>query len=128
MRGSRTRGRPILLTAYDLESRNALLLRNDDDMSMVDAAHGSSAAPSYFEPARVGDAHARRRRRVRDQPGDVRVRDADSDVELLVSLGNGEHTRVLPYEQVKDWGRLEWIRPALDVVFDGTADAVDIQL
>ena len=45
---------PVLLTAYDLVSRSALLLRNDDDMSMVDAAHGSSAAPSYFEPARVG--------------------------------------------------------------------------
>ena len=35
---------------------------------------------------------------------------------------------MLPYEKVKDWGQLEWIRPALDVVFDGTADAVDIQL
>jgi uncharacterized protein len=36
----------IMLTAYDLVSRRALLLRNDRDMSMVDAAHGSSAAPS----------------------------------------------------------------------------------
>jgi hypothetical protein len=54
--------------------------------------------------------------------------DVDGDVELLVSLGCGEHTRVLPYEKVKDWGQLEWIRPALDVVFDGTADAVDFQL
>ena len=45
----------IMLTAYDLEGRSALLLRNDRDMSMVDAAHGSSAAPSYFEPARVGE-------------------------------------------------------------------------
>jgi hypothetical protein len=54
--------------------------------------------------------------------------DVDGDVELLVSLGCGEHTRKLPFEKVKDWGQLEWIRPALDVVFDGTADAVDIQL
>ena len=50
------------------------------------------------------------------------------DLEVLVSLGTGEHTRPLPYEQVKDWGRLEWARPVLDVVFDGTADAVDFQL
>ena len=47
---------------------------------------------------------------------------------MLVSLGTGEQTRPLPYEQVKDWGRLEWARPVLDVVFDGTADAVDFQL
>jgi uncharacterized protein len=52
----------------------------------------------------------------------------DGSADLVVSLGCGEHTRRLPYEQVRDWGRLEWVRPALDVVFDGTADAVDIQL
>jgi hypothetical protein len=50
------------------------------------------------------------------------------DLDVLVSLGTGEHTRRLPYEDVKDWGRLEWARPVLDVVFDGTADAVDLQL
>jgi hypothetical protein len=45
-----------------------------------------------------------------------------------VSLGTGEHTRPLPYEKVRNWGQLEWARPILDVVFDGTADAVDLQL
>jgi hypothetical protein len=29
---------------------------------------------------------------------------------------------------VRDWGQLQWARPILDVVFDGTADAVDLQL
>ena len=47
---------------------------------------------------------------------------------MLVSLGTGEHTRRLPYEEVRGWGQLEWARPVLDVVFDGTADAVDLQL
>ena len=58
----------------------------------------------------------------------MRVRRDRRRLEVLVSLGTGEHTRPLPYEQVKDWGRLEWARPVLDVVFDGTADAVDFQL
>jgi predicted acylesterase/phospholipase RssA len=118
----------ILLTAYDLERRNALLLRNGDDMSMVDAAHGSAAAPSYFEPARVGDLTLVDGGVFATNPAMCAYARADGDVELLASLGNGEHTRVLPYEKVRDWGRIEWIRPALDVVFDGTADAVDIQL
>jgi hypothetical protein len=47
---------------------------------------------------------------------------------LLASLGTGEHTRPLPFDQVKDWGQLQWARPILDVVFDGSADAVDSQL
>jgi Patatin-like phospholipase len=118
----------ILLTAYDLVSRSALLLRNDDDMSMVDAAHGSSAAPSYFEPARVGSLTLVDGGVFATNPAMCAYADAGTKVELLASLGCGEHTRVLPYEKVKDWGRIEWIRPALDVVFDGTADAVDVQL
>src|SRR4051794_8871456 len=44
----------ILVTAYDLEARQALMLRREDDFSMVDAAHASSAAPTYFEAVRVG--------------------------------------------------------------------------
>ncbi len=58
----------------------------------------------------------------------TRLEEASDDLDVLVSLGTGEQTRPLPYEQVKDWGRLEWARPVLDVVFDGTADAVDFQL
>jgi hypothetical protein len=46
----------------------------------------------------------------------------------LLSLGTGSHTRPLPYQDVKDWGRLEWAEPIIDVVFDGSADAVDAQL
>ena len=29
---------------------------------------------------------------------------------------------------MRGWGRLEWAQPILDVVFDGTADAVDLEL
>src|SRR3954468_17009270 len=39
----------ILVTVYDLEARQARVLRREDDVSMVDAAHASSAAPTYFE-------------------------------------------------------------------------------
>jgi predicted acylesterase/phospholipase RssA len=118
----------VLLTAYDLERRRALLLRGEDDISMVDAAHASSAAPSYFEPVRVGGATLLDGGVFATNPAMCAFALAGGDVELLVSVGTGEHTRRLPYEKVRDWGRIEWLRPVLDVVFDGTADAVDIQL
>jgi len=117
---------PILLTAYDLEARQAVLLRSDD-ISMVDAAHATSAAPTYFEPVRIGN-------RTLVDGGVFAINPAvfayiESDApELLLSLGTGSHTRRLPYEEVKDWGRLEWAEPIIDVVFDGSADAVDTQL
>ena len=96
---------------------------------MVDAAHATSAAPTYFEPLKLGAPLADRRRRVRDQPVDVRVRRGGRRRRtLLLSLGCGEHTRAAALRQVKDWGELEWAEPIIDVVFDGSADAVDAQL
>jgi uncharacterized protein len=118
----------ILLTAYDIELRNARFLRRTDDFSMVDAAHASSAAPSYFEPVRVGRETLIDGGVFATNPAMCAYAEVDGDLELLVSLGCGEHTRRLPYEEVRGWGRLEWVKPVLDVVFDGTADAVDIQL
>ena len=119
---------PVLLTAYDLERRHAVFLRADDDVSMVDAAHASSAAPSYFEPVQVGAATLVDGGVFATNPAVCAYAEVGGELELLVSLGTGEHTRPLPYEEVRDWGQLEWARPILDVVFDGTADAVDLQL
>jgi hypothetical protein len=47
---------------------------------------------------------------------------------VLLSLGTGERTRRHSFDEIKDWGLLEWARPLLDVVFDGISDAVDFQL
>ena len=118
----------ILLTGYDIERRRARLLRRSDDLTMVEAAHASSAAPSYFEPVRAGGATLVDGGVYATNPAMLAYAEVAGDLELLVSLGTGEHTRPLPYEQVRGWGRLEWVRPVLDVVFDGTADAVDLEL
>jgi predicted acylesterase/phospholipase RssA len=115
---------PLLITTYDLQARAALILR--DGYSMVDAAHASSAAPTYFEPVKLGE-------RTLIDGGVFAINPAvfawaEGDIDFLLSLGTGEHTRPLPYETVRDWGKLEWAEPIIDVVFDGGADAVDLQL
>jgi predicted acylesterase/phospholipase RssA len=115
----------ILLTAYDLEARQALVLRRDDDVSMVDAAHASSAAPTYFEPLRLGARTLIDGGVFAINPAILAYAEANGQIDVLASLGTGEHTRRLPYDQVKDWGQLEWAQPILDVVFDGSADMVD---
>jgi patatin-like phospholipase/acyl hydrolase len=50
------------------------------------------------------------------------------EVDLVVSLGTGSHTRRLPFEDVRGWGQVEWARPLVDVVFDGLAQTVDFEL
>jgi patatin-like phospholipase/acyl hydrolase len=119
---------PVLLTAYDLERRRAVFLRSGDDASMVDAAHASSAAPTYFEPVPVGGATLIDGGVFATNPAVCAYAEVGGELGLLLSLGSGEHTRPLPFEQVRGWGQLEWARPLLDVVFDGSADAVDEQL
>jgi uncharacterized protein len=122
---------PLLLTAYDTESRAIHLLRSEGEhsgASMVDAAHASSAAPTYFEPVQLDGATLIDGGVFATNPALVAYAEVRGKLELLLSLGTGEHTRPLPYEKVKDWGQLEWARPVIDVVFDGGQDAVDMQL
>jgi uncharacterized protein len=120
---------PLLLTAYDLERRRAVFLRSSaDDASMVDAAHASAAAPTYFEPVRIAGATLVDGGVFATNPAMCGYAEVDGALELLLSLGTGEHTRSLPYEDVRGWGKIEWARPIIDVVFDGIADAVDEQL
>jgi patatin-like phospholipase/acyl hydrolase len=93
----------VLMPVYDTEARQALLLRSGaDDVSMVDAAHATSAAPTYFEPVRLGP-------RTLIDGGVFAINPAvfayaEGADDLLLSLGTGSHTRRLPYDDVKDWG------------------------
>ena len=122
---------PLLLTAYDTEARAIHLLRSEGEhsgASMVDAAHATSAAPTYFEPVQLDGATLIDGGVFATNPALVAYAELRGKLDLLLSLGTGEHTRPLPYEKVKDWGQLEWARPVIDVVFDGGQDAVDMQL
>jgi uncharacterized protein len=121
----------VLLTVYDIERRRAVLLGPGDDVSMVDAAHASSAAPTYFEPVRVGGATLVDGGVFATNPAMLAFATAGGAPELLLSLGTGEHTRPLPYEEVRDWGRLEWAQPIgdayvrLQTPLDEASDALD---
>lgn len=140
-----------LVTAYDIEGRTTFFFksakareREEHDFSMRDAAHATSAAPTYFEPVRIerGAGHLA----LVDggvfavNPGmcayaealgrDFAARPADEGVPDLVmlSLGTGELTRPIRWSEARNWGVLKWARPILDVVFDGVSDATDYHL
>jgi patatin-like phospholipase/acyl hydrolase len=134
----------LLVTAYELETRTAYFFkswRTDEpgrDFRLADVARAAAAAPTYFEPLRgtardgaatlalvdggvfatnpamcaFAEAHRLEHR------GAVR----------LVSLGTGEHMKPIHFEDARGWGLIEWVRPVIDVVFDGVADTVDYQL
>jgi patatin-like phospholipase/acyl hydrolase len=133
--------RDLLVTAYDLEARRPYLYKSwrptAGRQTLREAARATSAAPTYFEPLRVVDPQTGRAMSLVDggvfatNPSlcalaEVRRRDLPG-VPRLVSLGTGELTRRIRHEEAAGWGLVEWVRPLLDVVFDGVADTVDYQ-
>ncbi len=138
----------VLVTAYEIEGRVPWFFkrrhardpkrRKGDNFLMREVARATSAAPTYFEPFLVeGGPHGGRAlidggvhsnnpamcayveaRKIHPEENDF----------LVVSLGTGELTRSMPYEEVRGWGLALWAQPILSVVFDGVADTVDYQL
>jgi uncharacterized protein len=103
-----------------------------EDAPLSEVARATSAAPTYFEPV------ARSSQALLDggvfavNPGMSALAEAlrehpRSEV-ILLSLGTGERTNKRSFDEIKDWGLVEWARPILDVVFDGISDAVDYQV
>ena len=129
----------VLVTAYALEERRPYLFKSAAarvdaarDVPMALAGLATSAAPTYFEPVRVGglaliDGGVYAANPAMSAYAEVRRHRPGEDV-LLVSLGTGELTDPIRYEDARDWGRLEWVRPLIDVIFDGVSDTVDYEL
>jgi hypothetical protein len=133
----------VLVTAYDIHDRFAFFFRSSRaredeayDFSLFEAARATSGAPTYFEPYQVTDAAGARTYPLVD--GGVfainpamcaytEVVGAGHELEVLASLGTGSQTKHFEYEEAKDWGAIEWVRPLLDMVFDGGADTVDFE-
>jgi patatin-like phospholipase/acyl hydrolase len=101
------------------------------DVSLVDAALATSAAPTYFPPHQV--PMPRRPYSLVDggifannPTGLARsfMKGADQDAELIASLGTGSLQVAYPYDEIKNWGAIHWATPALKMMFDGQTEAV----
>lgn len=103
---------------------------SDGDELVVDVALRTSAAPSYFpiyqgyidggvvanNPSMCALAQA-----LDASTGGQRLVDL-----ALLSLSTGRYLHYLVAEN-SDWGWVQWARPMIDLVLEGTADAVDYQ-
>jgi patatin-like phospholipase/acyl hydrolase len=115
---------------YFFKSRKA---RDEgEDFPLSEVARATSAAPTYFEAAELGERALVDGGVFAANPAmcafaEVMRFQPSADV-FLLSLGTGQRTRKRSFDQIHDWGLIEWAKPILDVVFDGVSDAVDYQL
>jgi hypothetical protein len=128
------------VTTYDIENRTPLFLKSwkaDTKNTLLwQAARGTSAAPTYFEPAKVkvngldrilidGGVYVNNP----SLSASIEAKKLFPDDDLLVvSIGTGQNTRSIPYESAKDWGDAQWVVPLLDIMFDGQSAVTDYQL
>jgi patatin-like phospholipase/acyl hydrolase len=130
----------VFVTSYDTDQRvpvffdsagdeDELFFDRIRDVSMVDAAMATSAAPTYFPPHPV-----KARRPLSLVDGGVfannpvvlayaftRPRDAGDPV--IVSVGTGSMTQSYAYEEIRNWGAVRWAGPALYTMMDGQSEA-----
>lgn len=133
-------GIPAMVTSYDIQNRRTVFMKSwhADHAALLcsDAARATSAAPTYFEPANLQwaeksrtlidggvymnspavSAYAEARKLFPNQPI------------AMLSLGTGELTRPIPYEEARTWGSALWVMSVLDCMFDGAAKAADHQM
>jgi patatin-like phospholipase/acyl hydrolase len=130
-----------LVTSYDIERQKPFVFRSWEErykhIGMKEAARATSAAPGFFEPS-VLELDGVRHTLIDggvfiNNPAlsayleAMRIFPGESEF-LVVSLGTGEKTRKITYEEAKNWGKIDWALPVLDVIFDGMNDAVDYHL
>ncbi|HEX5690911.1 MAG TPA: CBASS cGAMP-activated phospholipase [Roseiflexaceae bacterium] len=136
----------VLISSYEIEQRFPFFFKSSKakrmpnyDFPMKKVARATSAAPTYFEPLKLeaqeppgyyalvdGGVYA-------NNPAMCAYVEAVSQQTepcdyLVLSLGTGELTRPIRYDDAKDWGLAMWAQPILNVVFDGVSDTVDYQL
>ncbi len=136
----------VLITAYEIERRDTFFFKSTKakhdkgrNFLMRDAARATSAAPTYFEPKKIPTADLSDYYALVDggvfanNPAMCAYVEAknmfpNDDEFLVVSLGTGEMTKPIFYDNARHWGLIQWARPVLNVVLDGVNDAVDYQL
>ncbi len=151
----------LLVTSYEIEKRRPYFFKTNKARKhaarnhyLRHVARATSAAPTYFPPARIPTVDASRirflidggvfannpalcayveaRKVLHDRAQSCRCKSSCScqipKNVLLVSIGTGGTNTPLCFEKAVKWGRMKWVRPALDVMMDGMSDAVDHQL
>ncbi|MFA0813640.1 patatin-like phospholipase family protein [Microbulbifer epialgicus] len=133
--------KPCCFVSYDIKKREQIIFRQhcaivkNEDFLVRDLLRGSTAVPTYFEPARIYSLPPSKNKYVLVDGGMVASDPAlcayseaikfsgVSRIEdmVIVSLGTGGQLKGYKYKEAKDWGIFNWARPAIDIAVNGGA-------
>ena len=150
--------KPCLIPSYNIFDRSATFFNTTDVLKggeyhnyyVRDIARATSAAPTYFEPANIqslgGDTHyplvdggvfannPAMCALVEVCKALSKVRENymfDLKEITLISLGTGINTQTkksFEYNDAKNWGKLKWASPIIDIMMSASSETIDYQL
>ncbi|NUY80081.1 patatin-like phospholipase family protein [Flavobacterium sp. MAH-1] len=149
--------KPCLITSYDIFDRKAKFFSSHEanisleNFFVKDVCRATSAAPTYFEPARIKSLYGQEftlidggvfannpalcayaeARKIRfstiladeEKPDFPSINDM-----LLVSIGTGEVLKPYSFEKFENAGKIRWIAPLIDILLSANAETVDYHL
>jgi patatin-like phospholipase/acyl hydrolase len=138
----------VIVTAYEIHNRENFIFRRRNakrdarfDFKMKYVARATSAAPTYFEPARItpqeshevyymidGGLYANNPSMVAYIEVMRHYQNLAEEKFVFVSLGTGEVLKPISYKKAKTWGLLGWAKPTIDILFSSTSNATHYQL
>lgn len=142
--------KPCLITAYDISSRNAIFFTSPEaknstqkDYYMRDISRATSAAPTYFNPAKIKSMSGKTAYLI---DGGMYANDPTMSAIVearknnfpncnnpnfediyVVSIGTGKVKKNYDYDKVVKWGLLQWISPIIDIMMSSSAEVISYQ-
>lgn len=148
--------KPCLITAYDIKMRRTKFFTQHDatkqkmhDFLVKDVARATSAAPTFFETARIKSlsnivyplidggvfannptlcAYAEVRNKFNKKLNKKYTKNPTAIDMAILSIGTGFVKKQYNYKNAKNWGAIEWIKPLIDIMMSGVSETVDYQL
>lgn len=140
--------KPCIISSYDIRNGKPHFFKQHKsdnpiyNFKIKDVARSTSAAPTYFETARVkneigtpyplidGGVFVNNPALV--AYSEARTMDTFDFIKglptaknmLIVSIGTGSTSQKYEYKKAKDWGAVGWIKPIIEIMMSGNAKTV----
>ncbi|MFD0932228.1 CBASS cGAMP-activated phospholipase [Psychroflexus salinarum] len=143
--------KPCIISAFNVTNGKPHFFKQHKSANKIfnfkvkDVARATSAAPTYFEVARVnnqlgtpyplidGGVFANNPTMVayseaRNMTFEGKTTRPTAKDMMIVSVGTGSQSKSYKYEDAKNWGQLEWIKPVIDIMMSGSSISTDYHL
>jgi patatin-like phospholipase/acyl hydrolase len=143
--------KPCIITSYDVENAKPHFFKQHKASNKIynfkvkDVARATSAAPTYFEAAKVSNelgsnfalvdgglfannpsmaAYSEvRSMTFKNKPDFPSAKDM-----LIISIGTGSKSKSYGYDKIKNWGQVKWVKPVIEIMMSGSSSVTHYHL